>query len=270
MLAGHPAVFTFPESHYFQKIAGRFRQSPMGLIVSPRAAALTLDRLGELLNAERPSVPHWWIGTKRYALAFTQMADESAQRAGRRLWIEKSPVHLHYMDVISRFVAGARFLHILRDGRDVVASLVEACRRDPERWVRQLVRREPVPDQRTLYSAAVGRWNHDLQLSLARIGDRNHLLVFYDDLIADTANTLSRVCSFIQVDYDPQMEQHWISAEAVIGWRASMPHMERVFHPVEDRRGLLFRQIFSKKEQEDIAASLRFGGDISAINRPRT
>ena len=50
-------------------------------------------------------------------------------RAGKRYLIEKTPRHINALGTIRREVRGARFVVMVRDGRDVTASFAEALGR---------------------------------------------------------------------------------------------------------------------------------------------
>lgn len=54
---------------------------------------------------------------------------------GHRYLVEKSPDHLYATDVISEIFPGARFVNIIRDGRDVAVSGLVARSWSPE-WIR--------------------------------------------------------------------------------------------------------------------------------------
>jgi hypothetical protein len=264
MTARHPAVFSFPESHYFHKVRGRFGVRPPGRAVSPRAAARTLDALAEALGRnERPPVPRWWPFIGLYGRAFVSLVDQATVAAGAMTWLEKSPVHLRYIDTIARVVEGSRFIHQLRDGRDVVASLLVACDRDPDRWIPQLVgRSRPTPED--LLHAAIERWNDDLATSLAHVGHPDHLHVLYEELLDDSLDVLGRICSFMSIPLFEGMADHSGSVPSVVGWRQGMPHMEGLSRPLQDRRLKQFHSRFESAERELIARRLDHGGDAAA------
>ncbi|HEX2403742.1 MAG TPA: sulfotransferase, partial [Acidimicrobiia bacterium] len=255
MVAQHPRVFTIPETHYFHKIRGRLASRSVGPLVSPRAAARALDSLVEAVDSglPRPQVPRWWLSRGRYCRAFFGVLDRAAAARGAEVWLEKSPIHLHYLEEIMRFAPVARFVHLLRDGRDVVASLVDLCERDGERWIPQLLPLyQGVPDRSTLIRAAADRWNSDIGLSLRHLGDPGHVIVSYEALIDNPPAVLGDLCSFMSLDYHEAMLRPWEAANEVVGWRRGMAHMERTFHPLQDRRGQRYLTQFSQAEQEAV------------------
>src|SRR6516162_426651 len=46
-----------------------------------------------------------------------------AAKSGKRRWAEKTPAHIHWIDLIHEVFPGAQFIHMIRNGYDVVKSL---------------------------------------------------------------------------------------------------------------------------------------------------
>lgn len=107
-----------------------------------------------------------------------------AAASGRPHFAEKTPRHVLHLDAIAAAVPGARFVLMVRDGRDVAASFI---RRRGEALVgarRWLKENEIVRDAAARPDAAVLR---------------------YEDLIADPEAALRRVCAFAGLPFDPAM-----------------------------------------------------------------
>jgi hypothetical protein len=88
-----------------------------------------------------------------------------------RVVVEKSPAHSLCVATILRFAPDARFLHIVRDGRDAVASLLAASESWGSRWAPDSVAR----------GARVWR-NHLLGAREARTTASSYLEIRYEDL----------------------------------------------------------------------------------------
>ena len=59
----------------------------------------------------------------QYADAFVSVLDLLTQKQAKTCWIEKTPSHVQRINCIEKLVSAAKFVHIVRDGEDVVASL---------------------------------------------------------------------------------------------------------------------------------------------------
>ena len=55
----------------------------------------------------------------------SRIFDASAKRASARRWCEKTPRNALFVSELAESIPGATFVHIIRDGRDVAASMVE-------------------------------------------------------------------------------------------------------------------------------------------------
>jgi hypothetical protein len=97
-------------------------------------------------------------------------------------------VHRHF-DRLLRIWPDARFIHLLRDGRDVARSVVEMG------WAGNAWAGSAV------WATAEELWGG---LSKQLPADR-HLSVRFEDLIQDPVRELGRICQFCGVSYDPAM-----------------------------------------------------------------
>jgi len=113
IIAAQPAVFGVPsETNLFalgvQPLIERFHQ---GSISSPQPGTIYMDR-DALLDALRDFCDG----------VFARLRDPLAPQAGRIL--ERTPDHVRVLGTIAAIYPDARFVHIIRDGRDVARSLL--------------------------------------------------------------------------------------------------------------------------------------------------
>jgi len=125
---------------------------------------------------------------------------EAAQRVGGSVLVEKNPKHVLRLPFLDALFPHARFLHIVRDGRDVVASLM--FRNRGARWGHL-----QVPGWRELLAAhrddnhvrCAHQWRIAIETARsdgARLGER-YAEMRYEDLVGDPPATLERVFAFI-------------------------------------------------------------------------
>jgi hypothetical protein len=108
--------------------------------------------------------------------------------------VEKTPDHALCMDTIAEVVPDARFIHIVRDSRAVVASLLRASR---EPWGRGWA-----PGTA---AAAADRWLAHVRAAEdfgAAAGPDRFLRLRYEDLLAGTAAELRRAFDFLDLEID--------------------------------------------------------------------
>lgn len=193
-LAAHPVVRSFPETHFFA--AGDARRHRFGLASKDRAEAKVLRSFLHEVGAGHLEglVPHRDPFYRAYCRAFTKILDRLTTEAGKRVWLEKTPRHLHWIPVIERTVPGARFIHLVREGKDVVASLYDVTHRHPEEW----------GGQRSV-QRCVERWNRDLETTLLYRDRPGHHVVRYEDFVDDPEGVLRDLCAFSGLPFTKQM-----------------------------------------------------------------
>ncbi|MEJ2889483.1 sulfotransferase family protein [Actinomycetospora aeridis] len=122
------------------------------------------------------------------------LARALATKPSAELVVEKTPAHSLCVDVVDRVCPAARFVHIVRDPRDVMASLRDAA----AGWGRGWAPADPV--------AAARLWRRHVEgaRQAAALGpDRYHQLR-YEDLRADPVGTLAHVRTFLGLPDDPR------------------------------------------------------------------
>lgn len=125
-----------------------------------------------------------------------------AEKHGKPRWGDKTPDYVRKMKKIQRTLPEARFIHVIRDGRD--AGLSQNAR---------VIKRgkEPVPAREM-----ARRWRKRIIKSredAAEIADEDYLEVRYEDLVSDTEGVLRGVCELVELDFDPAMLDYHKRAE---------------------------------------------------------
>ncbi len=104
-------------------------------------------------------------------------------------WCEKSPANVRHIDKILDFYGeGVRFIHIIRDPRDVCIS------------------EHPQPSKRGRYHVDPERWVRDVKAGLEYQEHPSVLTVRYEDLIRHSHEELDRICRFIGEERPPEID----------------------------------------------------------------
>jgi hypothetical protein len=100
--------------------------------------------------------------------------------------LDKNPAYAKYVDDINRLIPDARFIHIIRDGRDVAASMIAA--------------REQIGYGTGTVRASAAAWKeHVLRGRGARKYGGRYMEVRYEDLLASGVQTLESVFDFCEL-----------------------------------------------------------------------
>jgi hypothetical protein len=123
-----------------------------------------------------------------------------ADQYGRRFLSEKTPDNvLVFPDLISLF-PGARFIHVVRDPRAIIASQLQVGKRGQERgWKTQ--------DFTHSVSAAVEYVGQCFQMGFAssEIAPERVLEVVYERVVRNPEYETKRICEFLKVEWSSQM-----------------------------------------------------------------
>ncbi len=103
-------------------------------------------------------------------------------------WAEKTPEHLLSAAEIKQAIPNAQFIHIIRDGRDVAASMGRLGYIPALPWDK---------DQAVPVAGLYWEWLIREGRKIAPVLGRDYLEVRYEDLIARPEETLDRVGTFI-------------------------------------------------------------------------
>lgn len=200
MMGRHPDVYTLPETFFFQKLYRDHRQrledpgcGPVSrdwkrrLQLTPKSARNHLERMArEIACPLTPLQPR--LTLRQATRTFAAAIDQAAQAAQCRSWAEKTPLHLLYLPEISRDIDGALFVHVLRQGEQVIASTLDAHLRYPG-----------LPFSSPL-GYLIKQWNRTAEIHARYMGQPRHHFVFHDRLTANPAGEWERLRHFLSLD----------------------------------------------------------------------
>jgi hypothetical protein len=115
-------------------------------------------------------------------------------------WGDKTPIYVLWIPVLARLFPSARFVHVIRDGRDVALSYVSVPWGPNDVW-----------------DCAV-KWRRDVgagRLHGPALGSERYLEVRYEELVREPRPTLERICGFGSLDFDERMLEYRDGARSV-------------------------------------------------------
>lgn len=206
LLARHPAIHTFPETAFFEQLHGKLEWRWGDARIKARthwrqrlglARRRTRETFATLHHQLIGSTPFPWAPLRASALSkrFLALLDRSAAAAGRSMWLEKTPNHLLYIPEIEALAPDARFVHVIRRGVDVLASLADVHLR---------FENDAVFGGGTVHWAR--RWNRAVQIHHRHVGRANHYFVFLEDLVRQPETEWARLCNFLGLAPDTPLD----------------------------------------------------------------
>lgn len=175
LVGAHSDVFSCRETHFFHRIRRDGRRKLLDHLFLSRARVLSAYQfICSNVDLAVAHDPGRVITMKDAAVFFEGLMSSEARARGRSAWVEKSPENLEYIRWISSDIPEAIFIHVLRDGRDVVASLIDAARRFPQRW-----------SEYSDLGTAIKAYNKALALSMKYHGKQGHIFLQYEHVLED-------------------------------------------------------------------------------------
>ena len=219
MLDAHPLLAIPGESHFIPRLrALRARyERRSGFDVARYCADLARDRYFSAwgLPADDLRADLVRVAPDTVEAAIRQTYQSYAATRGKERWGDKTPAYVLHVGTISSMLPEARFLHVIRDGRDVSRSLTDLG------WA------SSIEDAALRWAFRVRKGREAGRL----LGADRYLEVRYEDLISETAPTLHRICSFLDIPFDEQMAEPHRRAGSVLATLRNPENHQRLHLP---------------------------------------
>ena len=193
------------------------------------------------LGGEPPPMPAALSGDEATRFALSAPFVAYARKEGKTRWGDKTPAYVGHVDTLAAIWPDARFVVLVRDGRDVALSVTKVPFGANNVWAAA-----------RSWAGAVRRGRE----AAARYPDRV-LTLRYEDLVADPERHIATACNFLGLTFDADMlaiersdrskvledqsgwfTQIWtgITTSGAGKWRREMtPHQQAVFERAAGR-----------------------------------
>jgi Sulfotransferase family len=121
----------------------------------------------------------------------------AAQR-GKTRWGDKTPMYMQYLPLLERLFPDARYVHLIRDGRDAALSFLQM----PEGVVTKTWAH---PRDAAGFAC---QWRTEVAAARAlgrRVGPERYLELRYEELVEDPDRELRRTCTFAELPFEREM-----------------------------------------------------------------
>jgi len=142
-------------------------------------------------------------GASDYAGFVAGLYDELARAHAKALGGEKTPGYVRHLPMLHRLFPQARFVHIIRDGRDVALSAFGWARDEKGPGRIPLWKDEPA-------AAAALWWRRNVQMGREdgdALGPDLYRQIRYEDLVAQPEQSLRDLASFLGLPYEQRMAE---------------------------------------------------------------
>ena len=243
MLDRNAALAVPDESYFVPQLARRHRGA-----VDPAAFVDDLTRLRTLVEWElapdavgRRLRPGMTTGD-----AIAAVFDAYAADRGKSRWGDKTPLYMQHVRLLEGLFPSARFVHLIRDGRDAAVSFLS---------MRAGIMTEGWGYPRDAAGFAA-QWATEVRAARAlgrRVGPERYRELRYEKLVADPAAALREICVFAGLEYDDAMLGYVGQTDS-----ARKEHQQRLNEP--PRVGV--RDWRTEMSQQDRPAFEEVAGDL--------
>ncbi len=237
LLAAHPEVISFPESKFFH------------YLLYEKFAAKLPSRMEAFFNDEinRPELLQGFDDSQSVEAKvswFVGVLDGLAAEENKRIWVEKTPEHIYFIEDIERFLPDVKFIHILRNSMDCIASMYEATRTFNELWGGDWD-----------LDHCIERWEYAVLTSHKYVDNPNHILVKYEELLDDKIKILRKLCKFIGIEYDGAMLENYKQQAANLS--LNLPWHQGIDRDIKITKSHKYHHFFKKDEIAYILNKIR-------------
>jgi hypothetical protein len=211
ILAGHSRLHVPPETWFIRPLVEEL----------PLTGPLTRDQVERAasLMVQDYRWPDMEITAEDLRLSAAELSDPSLvdiinivyrrqlAASGKQRFGDKTPIYIHIIPQLLTLYPGAKFIHLIRDGRDVAISNIDVdwdryYERANFEWTQAMERRRQY-------------WDSPCQAQI--------LEVRYEDLVSELETTVRRICAFLSESFEPAMLK-WQHLTALV------PHREHHIH----------------------------------------
>lgn len=216
MLVGHSKIVSFPETRFFPRTLPINPLLRRLKLYGSKSRAIVQEFLEEndcrTITPFKDSQTSRWVTHNTWCRELIEVIDQIIRQKTpddinhETIWgLEKSPRHLHYVSSIDQARQENKYLHLLRYGPDVVASMYLVTNRYPEQW-----------NGKRSVRKCIQWWNHSMRASLKYCESPNHFFVVYDQLVKSPEKVLQPVCNFLHLNYQKSMIDNFAQTAEVL------------------------------------------------------
>ncbi|GAA4290504.1 sulfotransferase family protein [Aestuariibaculum suncheonense] len=203
---------------------------------------LAQDFLGDILRSKK--IEDWHINPAditnileadyTYAEVFDAIY---RQYTGKPIIGDKNNYYIHHLHTLKHIYPKAKYIHLVRDGRDVACSYLQLQHLNQEL--------KYIPKVSNNIERIAGEWDANVSKIDNFLESENALVIRYEDVLSDTKKTLQLVCAFLGTAFEPDMLSYYTNnnePESTLHWKT------KVLEPLDTRNFNKFKTVLSESE----------------------
>jgi hypothetical protein len=207
MLSSHPLISCGAETHFFPYLEANYHSISKIINDSnwPQKATefiVSMELDGHKIHdtfSVTPQEIHAYLATQHPSTKalLESLTLTKTKKFGKSFWAEKTPNHILHLTTIRKLYPEAKIVRIVRDPRDSAYSIAEKLP-----WASD----EPLEN-----AYLIDQWHRKSRDFF--IQDLQSFTLRYEDLVAEPAVALQRLCQFLQVSFESSMLDLKVAAQ---------------------------------------------------------
>lgn len=158
----------------------------------------------------------------------TLMYTNYCTKEGKQIWGDKS-LFFGSIDILQKLFPDARFIHIVRDGRDIFDSWrkMDATKSNPAVMALDWAYKET-----------------KINNAFTHISKKNQLTLKYEDLLKNPQEVVTLVCDFLDITYEDTLLEFYKSSEQYIGKH----HSKLIFNKIDSQNTLKWKITLNRRD----------------------
>ncbi len=126
-----------------------------------------------------------------------------------KIWGDKNNYYIHKLNVMENLYPKAKYIHLVRDGRDVAVSYLELKELKSESKYK--------PNLPLEINEIANEWVQNtmkVDSFLENIDPKRKQIILYEDLIQHTEKILKQICGFLEIEFSNSMLNYYLQNKA--------------------------------------------------------
>lgn len=198
MLGRHSNIWTGTEFFFHHSMLHTFKKFPW----LPKKAFALYDPINYIKFESRFGITKdEALGFRKKASCFAEFMDmffnRVAEKNNKKFWIEKTARSGEILDYLFENWPKAKFIHIIRDGRDVICSMRES----PKYRFDKDGKKVPTNVWHPL-EWCFDEWHSVVSRTIQHRKDPRYYEIRYEDLVTNKEEEMKKLCEFIGVNFE--------------------------------------------------------------------
>ena len=206
MLNSHPNIIVPPESGFLQWWYEKYKD---WTIINSQNREDINKCIDDILSSKK--IEDWNLNKEKIVSDILEVKPENYSELSSLIYLnyknnldydklkigDKNNYYIHHLKTINRIYPEAKYIHLIRDGRDVACSYIKIKSLKIDSIYK--------PNLNSNIRDIATEWNENINKIDSFLQGRNHIKIRYEDLLEDPELELNKVCKFIGVTYHKQM-----------------------------------------------------------------